>query len=169
VPLPATTLAASSGQAGFDLLLIAHVACAVVGFGALATSGVQAGRLAAAGSAAPPTLRRYFAPGVNWAGRIVYGVPIFGFALVADSNGHLRLADAWVVAGLALWGLAAVAAETVLWPAERRVQATLAGASEGAVGLPDSLRRDCRLVQSVGGALALVFVAATVLMVAQPR
>src|SRR5579862_8991295 len=60
-PPPAGLLAAD--KAGFDLLLIAHVAAALVGFGSLVTSGIQAARLRRAGpSRAGPTLRQYFAP-----------------------------------------------------------------------------------------------------------
>jgi len=162
-PPPAGLLAAD--KAGFDLLLIAHVAAALVGFGSLVTSGIQAARLARAGPGrATPTLWQYFAPGVNWAGRTLYLVPLLGFALLADSNGGLRLGEAWAVAGLALWSGAAVAAEGVLWPAERRIQAGLA------VGAPDgtALRRDCRVVEVAGALLGAVFLVATVLMVARP-
>jgi hypothetical protein len=160
-------LAASTSNAGFDLLLIAHVACAIVGFGALVTSGVQAVRLRRADPrSVPTTLRRYFAPGVNWAGRVLYGVPVFGLLLLADSSGRLRAGDPWVIAGLALWGISAVVAEVVLWPAERRIQTVLA--EPGARSAP-ALARDCHLVASLGGALGLVFVAATVVMVARPH
>jgi hypothetical protein len=166
VSLASIGLAASTSNPGFDLLLIAHVTCAIVGFGALVTSGVQAARLQRSeGGRVPPALRRYFAPGVNWAGRVLYGVPVFGFLLLADSGGRLRAADPWVVAGLALWGTAAVVAEGVLWPAERRIQAVLAGPSEGS---GRALAGDCRLVAGLGGTLGLVFVVATVLMVARP-
>jgi hypothetical protein len=58
----------------------------------------------------------------------------------------------------------------VLWPAERRVQLALAGIPEG---VPDSIPRatirDCRMVAASGVGLAVVFVAATVLMVARPH
>ena len=62
------------------------------------------------------------------------------------------------------WSGAAVAAEGVLWPAERRIQAGLA------VGAPDgtALRRDCRVVEVAGALLGAVFLVATVLMVARP-
>jgi hypothetical protein len=168
-PNPSDFVAAT--KAGFDLLLIGHVACTIIGFGALCTSGVQAERLSRSRQAGvPATLRRYFAPGFNWAGRILYGVPVFGFLLLADSGGHLRVQDAWVVAGLVLWSVATVVAEVVLWPAERRIQVAIAGIPEG---LSDAISRvtirDCRMVAASGAALAVVFVAATVLMVARPH
>ena len=51
----------------------------------------------------PEPLRRYFRPGFNWAGRAVYGIPVFGFALLAMSQGAYALGDGWVLAGLALF------------------------------------------------------------------
>ncbi|MGH9047431.1 MAG: DUF2269 family protein [Acidimicrobiales bacterium] len=152
----------------FDLLLIAHVATALVGFGTLVASGVQALRV----QRTPPgelaeSLRRYFTPGFNWAGRVVYGVPLFGFLLLADSGGHLRLSYPWVEAGLGLWVISILLAEGLLWPAERRIQAALAAGS--VVGLSSSVRRDCLVVAALGGFLGVVFVVVTVLMVARPH
>jgi uncharacterized membrane protein len=157
-------------KAGFDLLLIGHVACAVLGFGALGLSGVQAFRLSQVepGDTAQ-ALRRYFAPGFNWAGRVIYGVPVFGFLLLAQSGGHLRLGEDWVLAGLVLWALAGAAAEAFLWPAERRIQSAVAGTPPGRLGaLSPPVIRDCRMVGSLGAAVAVAFVVATVLMVARP-
>ncbi len=164
MPLPSAELAASASNAGFDLLLIAHVACAIIGFGVLVTSGIQAARLARSGAGAPPALRNYFAPGFNWAGRVLYGVPVFGFLLVDDSSERFSIGDPWVVAGIALWCASILAAELALWPAERRIQAVLASGADPGRGIA----RDCRLVGALGGALGLVFVAMTVVMVAKP-
>jgi uncharacterized membrane protein len=161
-----------SSKPGFDLLLIAHVACTLFGFGALVTSGVQATRLSRRGlDGAGDTLRRYFAPGVNWVGRVLYGVPVFGFALLADSGGHLRIGYPWVVAGLTLWAAAALVAEVLFWPAERRIQLALVDtvAVVPAGSLPPSVRRDCRLIGVLGAALGVIFLVATVLMVARPH
>jgi hypothetical protein len=153
--------------AGFDLLLLAHVACVIVGLGAIVVSGIQALRLLAlpAGSPVPPTLLRYFAPGVNWVGRTLFGVPVFGFALLVASGGAFDLGDEWVVLGLTLWGAAAVCAEGLLWPSERRIQAALAG-SEAAS--PATLRSAARTIAAVAAMLVVVLMTATVVMVAQP-
>jgi hypothetical protein len=76
--------------AAFDIVLLLHVACVVVGLVTTATAAATATRLRRLlGSPIPlpAPLRRYFRPGVNWAGRTVYGIPVFGFALVAMSQG----------------------------------------------------------------------------------
>ena len=55
-------------------------------------------RLVAASAPLPEPVRRYFRPGVNWAGRALYGVPVFGFSLIATSNGAFSSGDGFVVA-----------------------------------------------------------------------
>ncbi|HVX21269.1 MAG TPA: hypothetical protein VHB02_07970 [Acidimicrobiales bacterium] len=121
--------------AAFDAVLLLHVLCAVVGFGTVVASAVQAGRLRSVRSAPVPAgLRSYFAPGVNWAGRTLYGVPVFGFVLLAMSDGFFHLADGWVLWGFVLWVAAIFVAEGVLWPAERRVQSALAGGGADPAG-----------------------------------
>jgi hypothetical protein len=157
-------------SAVYTLLLLAHVACAVVGFGSVAISGVFAASVPA-GPCGPraEAVRRYFTPGVNWAGRALYGVPVFGFALLAASRGAFHGGDRFVVAGLVLWTAAAVVAEAALWPAERRIQQVVSGQWERALAdAPGALARDCRVVAWCAVGLLAVFVVATVLMVGKP-
>ena len=157
----------------YSILLLLHVGCAVVGFGALVVTGFQA-RRARRGPTGPgaEAVGRYFRPGVNWAARALYGVPGFGFALVSASNGVFSASDGFVVAGLGLWSLATVVAEAVVWPGERRIQAAVAQhwtTTSAPTDTPD--RRfdlDCRRVAVSALVLAGVFLAAVVLMVAQP-
>jgi uncharacterized membrane protein len=163
-------LSAGPHSANFDLLLIVHVATALLSFGAVVTSGVQAARLRRSGGAgAGLGVRRYFAPGINWAGRVLYGVPLSGFALLGASAGQFGPGEGWVVTGLVIWGLSALLAELILWPAERRIQGLLADAIDAE---PDrarpGLRRECRAVSAAAGALGVAFIAAIVLMVARP-
>jgi len=167
-----SAVAAASGGvptgAVYSILLLLHVGCAVIGFGALVLTGVQAGR-AGRGPTSPraDAVRRYFRPGVNWAARALYGVPVFGLAVLSASGGALSAGDGFVVGGLMLWTAAAFVAEGVVWPAERRIQEVVSQRWED----PDTtgtLRRDCRRVVVAAALLAAVFVTATALMVARP-
>jgi|SRR5579863_1346333 len=177
----------------YTSLLLLHVLCAVVGFGTMALTGVQAAR-ARRGPSWPGSegVRRYFRPGVNWAGRVLYGVPVFGFSLIGASHGAFRAADSFVVIGLVLWLVATLMAEAVVWPGERRIQleltarwsdsgvggaaddadaADVAGVAGGArlpVGGAGALDRACRRVAASAAVLAVLFVAATVIMVGKP-
>jgi uncharacterized membrane protein len=160
--------------AAFDVVLLLHVGCVVVGIATTVTAAATAGRLRRLlGSAAPvpDALRRYFRPGFNWAGRTIYGIPVFGFALLAMSHGVYTLTDGWVLAGLVLFVALALVCEGVLWPAERRVQGALAvGATDGAapVARPEPAEADAVVMaRSAHVALALLL-AATVIMIAQP-
>jgi len=74
----------------------------------------------------PDAVARLLPPGVNWAGRSVYGIPVFGFLLLALSHGAYSLHDGWVMAGLIILVGVVLIAEGQLWPAERRLQVTVA-------------------------------------------
>jgi Predicted integral membrane protein (DUF2269) len=152
----------------YTVLVIVHVLCAVIGFGAVVLTGVQAGR-ARRGPDAPGAdgTRRYFRPGTNWAGRTIYGVPVFGFASIAASSGAWRPGDEFVVVGLLLWLTSAVVAELVVWPAERRIQ-VIVTQSWGEVTSAPALERACRRVAGVAALVGVLFVVAVVVMVARP-
>jgi uncharacterized membrane protein len=152
----------------YATLLILHVLCAVVGFGATVLTGVQAARARRGPSSATADgVRRYFRPGANWAGRALYGVPVFGFALIGDSGHAFGAGDGFVVLGLGLWLVATALAEVLVWPGERRIQEAIgAGWTEPDRGGP--FDRLCRRVALTGAVLGVVFLAAVVIMVGKP-
>jgi len=152
----------------YSILLILHVLCAVVGFGTMVLTGAQASR-ARRGPSAPGSdgVRRYFRPGVNWAGRALYGVPVFGFVLIAQSSGSFGAGDGFVVAGLFTWLVAALLAETLVWPGERRIQA-LVTERWGDPDTATALDRECRRMTVAAGVLTALFLGATVIMVGKP-
>jgi hypothetical protein len=158
--------------AAFDVVLLLHVGCVVAGFATTVTAETTAGRLRrllGAGSPLPEALRRYFRPGVNWAGRAVYGIPVFGFALVAMSQGAYALTDGWVLAGLVLFVALALVAEVVLWPAERRVQAALVSSAGDQHPPSGPVAAAAATTMARAASVALVFlIAGTVVMIAQP-
>ncbi len=156
----------------FDVVLIIHVGCVVVGLASLVASATTALRLRtglAGGGALSEALVRYFRPGVNWVGRSVYGIPVFGFLLLALSHGAYSLRDGWVMGGLLVLVGTVLVAEGALWPAERRLQVALAPPGEGGgVSVSEQVRRDAQTMV-VSATLALVLlVLGSVLMVAQP-
>jgi hypothetical protein len=184
---PAVDPAVPTG-AVYSILLLLHVGCAVVGFGALSMTGIQArrARRGPAGARADG-VRRYFRPGLNLVARALYGVPVFGFALISTSHGAFSAGDGFVLAGLGLWAAAALVAEFAVWPAERRIQEVVTarwttGPEESGTGewgpgeSPDPpttgddprFDLDCRRLVGAAALLAVVFLVAVVLMVAQP-
>lgn len=110
----------------YSLVLVAHVAAAVVGFGSVGVTGLLAVR-ARHGPQSPDAeaVRRFFRAPVNWPSRAIYLVPMLGAALLGLSRGTFDVDDHFVVVGLLVWTLSVVVAETVVWPAERRVVAVV--------------------------------------------
>jgi hypothetical protein len=164
----------------FDVVLILHVGCVVVGLTTTVASALTAARLRTllrTATPLPEATRRYFRPGVNWAGRTIYGIPLFGFALLALGHGAYALADGWIMGGLAIFVGMVLLAEGVLWPAERRLQVSLAAASDGgsaAEGGPresvaeEAVRRDARAMEQAAAVILVLLVVGSALMVAQP-
>lgn len=166
--------------AAFDVVLLLHVACVVVGIVTVATAAATArrlGRLARTAAPLPEALQRYFRPGVNWAGRTIYGIPVFGFALLGMSQGAYDITDAWVLSGLGLFLALAFLSEGVMWPAERRLQRAVAAAATptgpGSAPPPPALTEgtvtsDAARMERTASVVLVLLVLATILMVAQP-
>jgi hypothetical protein len=157
----------------FDLVLLLHVGCVVAGLvttTAAAATATRLRRLVRSSAPAPEPLRRYFRPGVNWAGRTAYGIPVFGFALLAMSQGAYALGDGWVLGGLALFVAFALLAEGVMWPAERRLQAAVlsAGTTSGPLPGADAMERDATSMMLAARAALVLLIIAVVIMIAQP-
>jgi hypothetical protein len=156
----------------FDVVLLLHVACVVAGLATSVTSAATANRLRTLirdGTPLPEAVVRYFRPGVNWAGRLVYGVPVLGFALLAMSRGAYSLSDSWVMTGLGIFVVVVLLAEGILWPAERRLHVSVAAQGAQADAPPDpSVLHDAQVMLWSATAALVLLLAGTVIMVAQP-
>lgn len=157
-------------SAAYDLLLLAHALCALVGTGATAASGVAAWQVRGPGGPSAGAAR-YFRPGPDLAGRTLYGVPVLGVALVALSHGVWSYSDTWVVSGMVMWAMAVVIGEVILWPGEAALAALVAGSvdprsGEGRSG--DGRRGPALRVAAAAAAVVVLVMASAVLMVAKP-
>jgi hypothetical protein len=145
---------------------------AVVGFGAVGATGLYAAR--ARTSPDPrtePRLRRYFHPGTNWAERSLLVTPVLG-ATVLWSGDRAAASQAWPWIGLGCWVIAAGIVSASCWPAERRIQVWLAQVDHSGQGEPAELarfRHTCRVLERGASAISVCFLAAVVVMIAQPR
>lgn len=149
-------------SAGYDIVLLAHVLSVLIGLGAVVVAGGYALALLRSGPDSE-AVRRYYRPGVNWAGRILFLVPVLGVVLIVMSHGTWSFSDGWVSAGLLLWAVVAVTGELVLWPAERKLQAGVADPPA-----PPDLRNRCRQVVAAATLMFVVLIVATVVMVGKP-
>jgi hypothetical protein len=111
-------LVAVRSHTPYDVLVGLHVAAAIVGFGAVALSGVYGGSATRPGrDGAMEELRRYFsAPGR--AGLLVTVVPVLGVAALLAEPGPTQLGQLWVAVALVLWVIASVLLFLVVRPAE---------------------------------------------------
>lgn len=148
---------------GYVALLVAHVVVGVLGYGSLGVSGAYARAARRAprpfGSA---SLARFFGPGRHIASKVVLLVPLLGVALVVAS-GSTTASQSYPWIGLLLWlGSAGVTAHFI-WPAETEAQRLFAEAVDA-----DALRRQCTRLETGAAITSLLFLAALVVMIAQP-
>ena len=138
----------------YDALVALHVTAAVVGFGAVAVSGIYGG-LARRKPGAEET-HRYFT-GRGWAQYLVLAVPLFGAAAMAVRPGGSEFGDLWAIAGWVIWLAASALLLGVVRPAEAAIRAED----------PTARHAAARLMWASVASDAL-FVVALFLMVTQP-
>lgn len=144
----------------YQVVLVAHVLAAVLATASIFVTGGYA-RLARLGQGSE-AVRRYFRPGPNLAARLLWAVPVLGLA-VAGLGPTADLGQPWLWASSGLWALAGALATGVLWPAEARIQALVAGAPE-----TPTLERASRRAARAAAAIDVAMVGAFVLMIGRP-
>lgn len=141
----------------FDVVLVVHVFLAIASLVALlvlrnaAVAVVDGGEL-------PLAAAKSFAGRRELAARTVHLVPVSGVVLVALSRGYYGLTTGFVAGGLALWLVAALALETIGFPAQRAVAIALKSAADP---VPDA-RRVLRATETA----SLAIVVAAIVMLA---
>ena len=151
----------SGHPAVYDALVVIHVVCAVLGFGAVAVSGAY-GALGRHAEPAPDTARdveRYFSSPARLE-YLVLVAPVFGLAAVGVRPGGSEFGAAWALLGVVIWVAAGGLLTAVVRPAERRIRAA---GREPARAAPAARR----LAWAAAGSDVL-FVVALFLMVTQP-
>lgn len=146
------------------MLVVIHVVTAVVGFAAVALSGVYGSLAARSGATGHrEEVQRYFGPPgrAEW---LVLAVPFPGaLALALDPGGDF--AQAWVLAALVVWLAASAVLLGVIRPAEAQLRRHLANAEstggDVTVGAGRRLARGAAVTD-------LAFFVALVLMVIRP-
>jgi hypothetical protein len=158
-------VAAAGSRDAYDVLVAAHVVCAVIGFGALAISGVYGfTSRTPSGPGAVDEARRYFrAPGrVEW---LVLAVPFLGVGALAVQPGGRGVGQLWAGLAVVVWLGAATVLIKVVRPAEARLRVALAGADPDRTELAAAGHR----LGWAGVVTDLAFFVALMLMIFQPR
>jgi hypothetical protein len=161
----------SGHPAAYDILIGLHVVCVVIGFGAVALSGIYGAIGRDLGR--PPVrsetvqdLRRFFSSDSKLGWLLVAG-PAFGATAMAVRPGGSEFEDLWVIVGEILWVVATVVLLAGVRPSERRIQSAVRQ-DAGRMGDP-SIAAACRRLMWAAAASDVIFVIALFLMVTQPR
>ncbi|MGH9071832.1 MAG: DUF2269 family protein [Acidimicrobiales bacterium] len=155
----------------YQVVLVVHILCAVVGFGSILVTGGYAGaaRRVSEDGQVSEAVRRYFRPGPNLASRFIYAVPVLGLVMVGMSGGG-DLSQSWLWLGSGLWLAAAGLATAVVWPAEARIAALVSGArgAGGSLEVPAAIAQEGRRASWAAAVMDLAVTAAFVVMIARP-
>ena len=152
----------------FDVMLIVHVGFVAVTLMVVGALYLAAGSLAktSEGSPWPASGARFFTPGREIAGRLLYGIPATGILLLMTSEGHYGWKNPFVIIGLALWLVGIALGEGLVFPAASSLRRMVAASPDrGHAQEPRRLTR--RLQWGIDG-IVLVLVAGAIFMVAQP-
>lgn len=158
----------------YDLVLIVHVAVVVLGLAAVCATGW----MAALAASSPPgaakggpegpgrqdraaAVARFFAPRREIAGRLAYLAVPTGLVLAIGSGHAAWLRSSWVVGAGLCWAVSVLVAEAVLWPAAASIRRAIHGGG-------GSLGSASRAAVAAACGVALLYVAASALMFAQP-
>lgn len=91
------------GGSLYKFLLVLHIACVVLGFGALALNGFYVSRSGKHGGADPAGIVEASSDVSRIAEFMVYAVFVFGLLLVATSKSVYKFSQGWLSAAMALY------------------------------------------------------------------
>jgi uncharacterized membrane protein len=161
----------------YDVVLVAHIMCAIIGFGAVYLNALYGQQVKRRGGSeglaiAEANLR------VSMVGEyFIYAVFVLGFALVGLSDHVWKLSQTWIWLSAVLYVVGIGVSHAVLLPTVKRMQALMqeltAGGPPpaGAVGPPPQVAQLQELgkkVAAAGGFLNVLLVVVVVLMVFRP-
>ena len=150
----------------YDLVLVLHIAAAIIGFGGTFIAGFYAAegakRQGHEGLAIAETTVKVTSLAPTMA---VYTVPVLGILLILLSDDVWQFSDAWISLSFLLYIVALVLAITVQVPNVRRMIALRKG-EEGVQAT--EVERRAKTAALVGGILNLLWVVILFLMVFKP-
>jgi hypothetical protein len=158
---------ASANSGLYKLCLVLHILCAIVGFGAVFLNGLYAAQM-----------RKHPGPGaiaiheanyrVSEIGQyFIYGVFLFGFALIGLSDDLWKFSQTWVWLAIVLFVIGLGLSHGVLWPSVRRLGVLMKEMAGGPPPSPESgPPPQLGEMMSLGQRVALTGIALNLVMVA---
>ena len=105
----------------YKLLLVLHIFCAIVGFGAVYLNALYGQQIKKRQGREGLAIyeANFFVSGIGQF--FIYGVFVFGFLLVLTSDSEIKFSETWVWLAMTLYVVALGASHGVLLPAVRRM------------------------------------------------
>lgn len=160
--------------AGYITMLVLHILCAIIGFGAVMLNGFYAiearDRKGPEGLAISEANHKVTMIGLIF----MLLVPVFGLAMIGMSHSQWKFSQTWLEAAIPLYVAAMVVALAVHLPNVNRIiglQRELVAATPGAGGPPpqlSELEARGKRAAAMGGFLNLAVIAIVMLMVWKP-
>jgi hypothetical protein len=121
------TGAVARAQGGwlYDLLVFAHITCAVAGFGAVVYRGLMLDLARRRGAAAAAGVLSVYGQISQIGEMLIYGVAVFGLGAIAAGNDTAYFKKAWVLAAVVVYVLMIGVLHGVVRPAERAYRRTM--------------------------------------------
>ena len=168
------TVAINIGSNWYKLVLVLHILCAIIGFGAVFLNGVYGNEMKR--RKGPDALAIYEA---NWkvskiGQYFIYAVFVLGLALIGMSDKEWKFSQTWVWLAIVLYVVAVGLSHGVLLPAVKRIgvlMREMVAAGPPAGGPPPQAAEMGQLGKRVavtGTTLDLMLIAILVLMVFKP-
>ncbi len=107
----------------YRLVLVVHIAAAVVGFGAIALNGMYASQAHRRGGAEGAAIGEANRAATRGAALFVYAVPLLGIALILLSDGTWGFDQLWISLSFLLYIVAAGLLGALVIPAQKRISA----------------------------------------------
>ena len=162
------------GDTGYNVVLVLHILCAIVGFGAVMLNGFYAAQVRSRRGPEAVAIAEANHRASQIAMYFVYAVIVLGFALVGMSDKAWKFGQTWVWLAIVLWVAAVGIAHGAIVPREKKViellrEQTVGGGGPGAASASDGqVEALMRQVSLFGLLYGVAVVAILCLMVWKP-
>ncbi len=170
-------LAAGLNSGAYKLVLVLHIMCAIVGFGAVFLNGLYAAQIKAYKGREGLAISEANYAVSSVAEYLIYAVPVLGIILIALSDKAWKFSQSWISASLLLYIIGVAVSHAVLRPGHKRMNALMgelaAGGAPpaGAVNAPPQvveMEQIGKRMAAAGLFLDVLLIAVVYLMVFKP-
>ncbi|MBV8951106.1 MAG: DUF2269 family protein [Actinobacteria bacterium] len=120
-----SVLAAGINSGAYKLVLVLHIMCAIVGFGAVYLNGLYAAQVRAHKGREGLAISEANYAVSSVAEYLIYAVPILGIILVALSDKVWKFSQGWVSASFVLYIVGIAVSHAVMRPGHKRMNALM--------------------------------------------